>query len=246
MSILNTKHFTSAGRWMFVFATFFANGNMANAQSLAQPDSAQNKREIVFYQLKKITAQSFILPAALITTGALGISGKFVIADDKIKRARDRNFATFHTSVDNYLQFAPMAAGYVAIINNKEHSFWKYTEKVVVTEVVVNVLVQTVKHIAKVPRPDDGSPTSFPSGHTAQAFAGATIFSDEFAQHNVWLTASAYASATAVGVLRILNNRHWASDVIAGAGFGMASAKLSEWIVEPHYKRRQASYHYQL
>ncbi|MDQ2752765.1 MAG: phosphatase PAP2 family protein [Bacteroidota bacterium] len=230
---------------VFSFVAWLVMFNSANAQSFAQSDSSQNKKEIVFYQPKKIAVQSFIIPVGLMATGALGTSGKFIIPDGKIKAARDRNFATFHTSLDNYLQFAPMAAGYVALYNNKEHSFWKYTEKVVVTEVVVTALVQAVKHIAKVPRPDDGSPTSFPSGHTAQAFAGATIFSDEFAQHNVWLTASAYASATAVGVLRILNNRHWASDVIAGAGFGMASAKLSEWIVQPRRKKRAATFHYQ-
>lgn len=229
----------------FVFVAFLVCSNYVNAQSLAPLDSAQVTKPVHSYQPRQITIQSFIIPAGLITTGALGISGKFIIPDEKIKRARDRNFATFHTSLDNYLQFAPMAAGYAALINNKQHSFWKYTEKVVVTEVVVNAFVQSVKHITKVPRPDDGSPTSFPSGHTAQAFAGAVIFSDEFAQHNVWLAIASYTSATAVGMLRILNNRHWASDVIAGAGFGMASAKLSEWIVQPHHKKRVASYHYQ-
>jgi membrane-associated phospholipid phosphatase len=45
-----------------------------------------------------------------------------------------------------------------------------------------------------------------------------TIFCDEFAQHNTLLAISAYTSASVVGVLRVLNNRHWASDVIAGAG----------------------------
>ncbi len=245
MIFSNNGHFQKAGILRLVFMVWCITGNVANAQNLAQPDSLQNKSRVVFYQPKKIKGQSFILPVGLIGTGALGTSGKFIIPDGKIKAARDRNFATFHTSLDNYLQFAPMAAGYVALINNKKHSFWKYTEKVVVTEVVVNVLVQSVKHITKVPRPDDGAPTSFPSGHTAQAFAGATIFSDEFAQHNVWLTIASYTSATAVGVLRILNNRHWASDVIAGAGFGMASAKLSEWIVQPRRKRRTATFHYQ-
>ena len=245
MRLLNIECFRKVGVPTFAFVIGLVMCNGANAQRLAPLDSAQATKSVHAYQPKQITVQSFIIPAGLITTGALGVSGKFIIPDTKINAARDRNFATFHTSVDNYLQFAPMAAGYAALINNKEHSFWKYTEKVVVTEVVVNTLVQTVKHISKVPRPDDGSPTSFPSGHTAEAFAGATIFSDEFAQHNVWLTIASYTSATAVGVLRILNNRHWASDVIAGAGFGMASAKLSEWIVQPHHKKRVASYHYQ-
>lgn len=227
---------------LFVIVVWFASVNAANAQSLTGLDSSH----VVGYQSKPINAKSFIVPTALITTGALGVSGEFIIADGKINAARNRNFASFHTSIDNYLQFAPMAAGYAMLTDNKQHSFWKYTEKVLLTEVIVNALVQPVKHIAKVPRPDDGALTSFPSGHTAQAFAGAVIFCDEFAQHNIWLAASAYASAAAVGALRILNNRHWASDVIAGAGFGMASAKLSEWIVQPSRKKREAINHYQL
>ena len=214
-----------------------------HAQNGAETDSLLRQNKIS-YQPKRITGKSFIIPAALITTGALGISGEFVISNPEIKEEHDEHFATFHTNVDDYLQYAPIVAGYAMLINNPQHSFWKYTEKVVLAEVIMNGLVYSTKNITKVPRPDTGAPTSFPSGHTAQAFAGATIFSDEFAQHNTLLAISAYASASAVGVLRVLNNRHWASDVIAGAGFGILSAKISEWIVQPHYKRTHSTYAY--
>ena len=165
----------------------FCAGNLP-AQNNMPFDSSHTVQPVVFFQPKKVKLTSFIVPSLFIVTGALGVSGEFIIPDVKIKNARDRNFKTFHTSLDNYLQFAPMAAGYAALINNHQHRFWKYTEKVAVTEVVVNALVQPIKHITKVPRPDTGSPTSFPSGHTAQAFAGAVIFCDEFAQHNIPLT----------------------------------------------------------
>jgi len=222
---------------------FFCAANQLPAQVINQPDSLliQNK---ISYQPKRVTGKSFIIPAALITTGALGISGEFVISDPAIKKEHDEHFETFHTNVDDYLQYAPIVAGYAMLINNPQHSFWKYTEKIVLTEVIMNGLVYSVKNITKVPRPDTGAPTSFPSGHTAQAFAGATIFCDEFAQHNTLLAISVYASASAVGVLRVLNNRHWASDVIAGAGFGILSAKISEWIVQPHYKPTHSTYTY--
>jgi len=209
------------------------------AQTTTQPDSSLAGQHTAFVQPKHITLKSFILPSALITTGALTSSSEF---DQKVKGKRDEHFSTFHTSVDNYLQFVSIAAGYGMLINNKEHSFWHYTEKVVLTEVMLNVIVQPIKHITKVPRPDTGEPTSFPSGHTTQAFAGATIFCDEFARHNILLTATAYSSAAAVGVLRILNDRHWASDVIAGAGFGILSAKLSELIIESHARKHHSSY----
>lgn len=220
--------------------------NHAFAQGISKPDSVHVVQYSVPFKPKRITVNSFIIPTGLITTGALGISGEFIISNPEIKEERDEHFRTFHTSIDNYLQFAPIAAGYAMLINNKEHSFWKYTEKVALTEVILNALVQPVKHITKVPRPDTGEPTSFPSGHTTEAFAGATIFCDEFTQLDPILTATVYSGAAAVGALRILNNRHWASDVVAGAGFGILSAKLSEWIVEPHGKKRQALYNNQL
>ncbi len=211
-----------------------------SAQSVALPDSLHPASHTVSYQQKRVAGKSFILPALLITAGALRISGEFILSDPEIKEEREESFKTFHTSIDNYLQFAPIAAGYALLINSKQHRLLPYTEKTVLTEIIVTAAVQSTKRITKVTRPD-GEPYSFPSGHTAQAFAGATLFCDEFAQHNTLLTATVYSGAAAVGVLRILNNRHWASDVIAGAGFGMLSAKVSEWIIEPHHKRKQVS-----
>ncbi|HEX5154755.1 MAG TPA: phosphatase PAP2 family protein [Parafilimonas sp.] len=219
---------------------FFAEYNL-HAQYTPVNDSLFNINK-VYYHPKKITGKSFIVPVGLIAVGALGTSGDFIISNPEIKEERDEHFATFHTSVDNYLQYAPIVAGYAMLINNPQHSFWNYTTKVVLTEVIMNGLVYSTKNITKVPRPDTGAPTSFPSGHTAQAFAGATLFCDEFAQHNTLLCVGVYSTAAAVGALRIMNNRHWASDVIAGAGFGMLSAKLSEWIVgPPHSKHKHAA-----
>ncbi len=217
--------------------TFSQSTSHADSASVCYSDSSLPARVII---------KSFVLPASLITIGALGISGEFIISNPEIKEERDESFPHFHTSIDNYLQYAPVAAGYIYLAAHyNKRLFWDYTKKIVMTEVVVNALVQPVKHFTKIERPDGSSATSFPSGHTAQAFAGATVFCDEFAQHNIWLNVSAYGCATAVGVLRMLNNRHWASDVIAGAGFGILSAKLSEWIVEPHGRKNTSLYHYQ-
>src|SRR5689334_688338 len=66
---------------------------------------------------------------------------------------------------------------------------------------------------------------SFPSGHTAMAFALATSLSDDI--HRPWATVGLYGMATAVGWSRINDNRHWLSDVAAGALLGITSAKLA-------------------
>jgi membrane-associated phospholipid phosphatase len=66
---------------------------------------------------------------------------------------------------------------------------------------------------------------SLPSGHTAAAFALATSLADDI--HKPWATVGLYGMATAVGWSRINDNRHWLSDVAAGALLGITSAKLA-------------------
>jgi membrane-associated phospholipid phosphatase len=66
---------------------------------------------------------------------------------------------------------------------------------------------------------------SWPSGHTAMAFAFATALGDEI--HQPVARYGLLAAATAVGWSRINDNRHWLSDVAAGAVLGVASAKFA-------------------
>lgn len=232
---------TGIRRGLLLSLVLYCAISSAAAQMVSQPGSVV--KPLFSFHPKPVTGKDFIMPAALITTGAFGISGEFIISNPEIKEERDEHFQGFHTSIDNYLQFAPIVTGYGMLINNKEHSFCTYTEKVVITELMVTVTVQATKRICHITRPD-GSLYSFPSGHTAQAFASAALFSDEFAQHKPWLAATAYTSATVVGVLRILNNKHWASDVVAGAGFGMLSAKASEWIADTYNRKHHPKYMY--
>lgn len=65
---------------------------------------------------------------------------------------------------------------------------------------------------------------SFPSGHTLSAFAAASAVTAEAGRwnHNTqWIVGTVlYTGATAVGLSRLYNNQHWASDVILAAGIG--------------------------
>ncbi len=66
---------------------------------------------------------------------------------------------------------------------------------------------------------------SFPSGHTAVAFAVASALTAESGE--IWPDAQPflgpllYTGASFVGISRMYNNRHWATDVIAGAAVGI-------------------------
>ena len=65
---------------------------------------------------------------------------------------------------------------------------------------------------------------SFPSGHTINAFAFASTVTREtqfWWPHSVWYVGTVmYSGATLMGLSRIYNNQHWASDVMGGAAIG--------------------------
>jgi membrane-associated phospholipid phosphatase len=80
---------------------------------------------------------------------------------------------------------------------------------------------------------------SFPSGHSAVAFALATSISDEV--HRTWATVPLYVVASGTGLSRLNDDKHWFSDVVAGTILGIASAKFANgrWrilgISAPHF-----------
>jgi membrane-associated phospholipid phosphatase len=77
------------------------------------------------------------------------------------------------------------------------------------------------------PRNPDGKRTnsSFPSGHTTVAFAAATVFAMEY-KHKPLVPVLAYSAATLIGISRITENEHWATDVFVGAALGYLSGRL--------------------
>ena len=70
---------------------------------------------------------------------------------------------------------------------------------------------------------------SFPSAHTAAAFAAAAVLgselSDRHAGASAWLSPLLYGTAALAGATRIYHNEHWATDVVAGAVIGTAAGR---------------------
>ena len=79
---------------------------------------------------------------------------------------------------------------------------------------------------------------AFPSGHTLAAFAAAaavTAEADRWRSGSAWLVGPAmYGGATMVGISRMYNDKHWASDVIIGAAVGTFSGVK---VVKYHHTR---------
>jgi membrane-associated phospholipid phosphatase len=66
--------------------------------------------------------------------------------------------------------------------------------------------------------------SSFPSGHTAVAFAAATVFAMEYKDRPL-IPIIAYSAASLIGVSRITENKHWMTDVLVGAVLGLLSGR---------------------
>jgi membrane-associated phospholipid phosphatase len=66
--------------------------------------------------------------------------------------------------------------------------------------------------------------SAFPSGHTTVAFAAATVFAMEY-KHTPWIPILAYSSASIIGLSRITENKHWATDVFVAAALGYLTGR---------------------
>ena len=146
------------------------------------------------------------------------------------RNAPPRNGAALH--VDNYLQYAPVASAYLLKLCGvpAKHNYLDLTLISTETFLTTSIVVVTMKTAIDIQRPDQTAYNSFPSGHTATAFAGAEILRNEYWETSPWIGIAGYTIATATGLLRIYNNRHWTGDVLTGAGIGILSARFANWI----------------
>lgn len=177
--------------------------------------------------------RSLLLPAAMIAYGATAIhNGTLQKVNSQMKDEiwEDNPHKQMH--LDNYLMFAPTLSVYAlnAAGIHGEHNFKDRTIILLMANVIANGTVFSVKSWSHEMRPDGSDRLSFPSGHTAEAFVGAEFMRMEYKDVSPWYGIAGYAMATATGLLRMYNDKHWMSDVIAGAGVGIASTRIAYWL----------------
>lgn len=135
---------------------------------------------------------------------------------------------------DDYIQYVPLLSPWVLNLCGVEgrHKL----DRLVLLEGGSYLLgagwLNATKYGLAVMRPDNSTANSFPSGHTFTAFVGAEILRREYGEEYPWVAVAGYAAATVVGLMRIYNNRHWAGDVLAGAGLGILSVSLVYWVLD--------------
>ncbi len=221
----------------FLFAFAFIGINFCYAQQ-AGIDSAVNLKTIENNSLSKNCKKNSALKALIIPTGfitygfiAQGNNG-LKILDKSIESSITTNNFGYKTTVDNYLQFVPTVTVYAlnAFGVKGENNLLDRTMIYALSTIISTSIITPIKHITNVTRPDGSSNNSFPSGHTTTAFANAEFLRMEYKDVSPWYGIIGYAMAATTGTLRVYNNRHWVSDVVAGAGFGILSTKLAYWI----------------
>ena len=142
------------------------------------------------------------------------------------------------TPMDDYIQYGP-AAMYVGLsvfeYKNKEEAFDQAGVFLLGTGIYV-AATQGLKAVITEARPD-GTENTYPSGHTATAFFGATVLAHEYRDTHPEFVIAGYTLATATGALRIANNKHWVTDVLMGSAIGIASAELA-YILYPSVREK--------
>ncbi|WP_047043289.1 phosphatase PAP2 family protein [Vibrio mexicanus] len=117
-----------------------------------------------------------------------------------------------HVVAGDFIQIALPATGlFAAWLNDDAEGVKQLTYSLATTVGIVQAGKFAVGRL----RPNASNNASFPSGHTAAAFSGAAFLQSRYGAK--W-GIPAYLAASYVGVSRIHGNRHYADDVLAGAG----------------------------
>jgi len=157
------------------------------------------------------------------------------------KYSNTRLITNFKTGIDDYTQyFGPAMTLGLKLGGVEGRSTWgRFLASTAMSYGLMAALVNGIKYTAKEMRPDDTTANSWPSGHTATSFVGATILHKEYGLTvSPWYSVAAYSVATATGIMRVLNNRHWVSDVLSGAGIGIMSGEIAYALSDIIFKGR--------
>lgn len=172
-----------------------------------------------------------ILPAAMIGVGAWAVDNGFLKKEKGKLQNQFQDWSGGKTvKIDDYLQYLPTAASLVMPYlgtNPRLGELDRWIVRVNGYGLMIGLTWGTKKLVNEW-RPDGSDEDSFFSGHCAKSFLAAEMIRIDYGP---WYGLAAYSVACGVGVLRMYNNKHWANDVIAGAGIGILSARVAYWLL---------------
>lgn len=206
----------------------------------AVTDTTVNWYNAKILPTKKFNPVAFIVPTLLVGYGFVSVYDKGALKqlDLSTRYELQEDHPLFAAHVDDYMQFAPAATVYALNLTGVKgkHNLFDASMLYVTSAAIMGISTHLLKQGVGRNRPNNNGYNSFPSGHTASAFVGAEFLYQEYREVNPWIGYSGYFVAAATGTLRMYNNKHWFSDVVAGAGFGIASTKVA-YLAYPYVKR---------
>jgi len=208
---------------MLFFSFLSVNAQKTDAKKIANntqlTDTLKPKK-------KRSLLQKSIVPASLIGLGLMINNSDF----EKNLQTDLRNSVgnDYEFPIDDYMLFVPIAQMYVAdAFGMKAKNHWfDQTKYLFISNVLSTGISELLKSTITKMRPDGSDSHSFPSGHTTIAFTNAAVLQNEFQDTSVVFAYSGYAFAATTGAFRMINNKHYLSDVLVGAGIGIFVTQL--------------------
>ncbi len=228
-----------------LIAVLILNATYASAQVDSVNILFGNKNKITLPTNTHITNKEFNLNRLhhtfSLATPIAVVGFALIPADRHIRNKVVNGMPNFHTKVDDYIQYLPLAtqlAMGLSGVKGRSKNRWQLLATDAMAAAMMATMVNGIKYGVNRTRPNGGH-NSFPSGHTATAFMGATLLAHEYGHKSIWIPISGYSVATATGIMRILNNKHYASDVLVGAAIGIVSAELAYWASDAIFNNRK-------
>src|SRR3990172_11424295 len=232
-----TKAISSCFISVIVLLIFFSSANAEERFSLFR-----NLKEDVAYAVTSPSRMD--KESTLITLGIIGAGAAIYSQDEKIRSYfQDHRTSSRDNISDVAVNFGDglYDLGFLVVYGGS--GYFIGNEKMQETALLSLesfIAANTVGTVAKIgigrsrPYTEDGSTryssfstdsdhTAMPSGHTISAFSIASVFAEEY--ENPVVDVIAYGLASMVGIQRIYSDKHWASDVFAGAVIGIVSGK---------------------
>ncbi|MCW2258635.1 MULTISPECIES: phosphatase PAP2 family protein [Bacteroidota] len=236
----------SLKRYLFLLFTCIC-GTAALAQNA--DSTLANANSTFKVKSLRYTFKQLIIPVSLVGIGfAVNGAGRESIKNEIVEE-RNEHIPHFRTRLDDYLQFSPLLLTYGFEAFGMKPKTEPVNRSVILlkSELLMMAAVTALKTTSHTLRPDGSAHTSFPSGHTAEAFAGAVMLSEEYGYRYKWVPYVSYGLASTVGALRVINNKHYISDVIVAAGIGILCTKISYWTHRYKWNKHNShNYHVEL